>query len=701
MFVLHVALQGCLRGRAVDYGLTADTGGHIRYLLDLLAASEADPAIARLVVATRAFDGAYGPDYARPRERVSAKTEILRLPTPEPGYLPKEELWHQVPAFTEALIAWIEAQPRPPDFLHAHYADAGAVAAGIRERLGIPFLFTAHSLGRVKRQLCSGATAQDGIEHRIAAEERALSHAALVIASSRDEAEVQYAGYAAYDPGRIRVIAPGSDVSRFAGAARSEAVERAIDRFLREPEKPPLLALARPVSRKNLPMLVQAYGESPALQARANLVIVAGNRSDIRALEPEPAANLQEILLLIDRYDLYGRVALPKRHDPAEVPAIYAYARARRGLFVNPALNEPFGLTLLEAAAAGLPVLATDSGGPNDILERCGNGELVNPQQPLAIAEAALRMLEDPALWDRYAAAGRGAASAYDWRRHAADYHRLLARLRPGGREERSEATSGPAQDPDHLLVCDIDDTLIGSCDGVRAFTDWLRTRPGMAFAVATGRSLHSALSVLEREGVPAPRVVIASVGSEIYHLAEDGVTYRADRAWRARIEAGWEPERIRRLLSGEPRLRPQAPLEQRRYKLSYLCDGGRDLPERLRERLDRAGLACALVQSHGRYLDVLPEGVSKGTAVERVRQALGLDPGRVLVAGDSGNDVEMLRMARQAIIVANYRDDLGSRPELRHGFVARESYARGVIEGVDHFLRPGRPRPAAAPARP
>lgn len=56
MFVLHVALQGCLRGRAVDYGLTADTGGHIRYLLDLLAASEADPAIARLVVATRAFE---------------------------------------------------------------------------------------------------------------------------------------------------------------------------------------------------------------------------------------------------------------------------------------------------------------------------------------------------------------------------------------------------------------------------------------------------------------------------------------------------------------------------------------------------------------------------------------------------------------------------------------------------------------------
>lgn len=693
MFVLHIALQGCLRGREVDYGLTADTGGHIRYLLDLLAASEADPAVARLAVATRAFDSAHGPDYARPHERVSAKTEILRLRTPEPGYLPKEELWHQVPAFTEALVAWIEAQPRRPDFLHAHYADAGAVAAGVRDRLGIPFLFTAHSLGRVKRRLCTDPAALAGMEQRIAAEERALAGAGLVIASSRDEAEVQYAGYAAYDPGRIRVVPPGSDVSRFAEAACSDAVERSIARFLREPDKPVLLALARPVARKNLPMLVQAYGESPALQERANLVIFAGCRSDIAALEPEPAANLQEILLLIDRYDLYGRVALPKSHRPEEVPAIYAHARARRGLFVNPALNEPFGLTLLEAAAAGLPLVATDSGGPNDIIERCGNGELVNPQQPRAIAETALRILDDPALWDRYAAAGRSAATAYDWHRHAAAYHRLLARLRA----EQGEAP--PA--PDHLLVCDIDGTLLGSQDGVRAFAAWHRAQRGMAFGVATGRSLHSALGVLEREGAPPPRVVIASVGSEIYHLDDRGVTYRADTAWRERIGEGWEPERIRQVLAEEPRLRPQAPLEQRRFKLSYLSDGGDDLPDRLRRRLERAGLRCSLVQSHGRYLDVLPDGVSKGTAVEHVRRGLGLDRGRVLVAGDSGNDVEMLRMAAQAIIVANYRDGLGSRPELRHGFVAKQSYARGVIEGADHFLRPKRLGPAGATAQP
>jgi sucrose-phosphate synthase len=59
-----------------------------------------------------------------------------------------------------------------------------------------------------------------------------------------------------------------------------------------------------------------------------------------------------------------------------------------------------------------------------------------------------------------------------------------------------------------------------------------------------------------------------------------------------------------------------------------------------------------------------------------------------VFVAGDSGNDVEMLRAQAQAIIVANYSDDLASNAALQHSYVARTAYARGIIEGVGHFRR-------------
>ena len=678
MFVLHVALQGCLRGGGVAFGLTADTGGHIRYLLDLVAASSQDAGIARIVVATRLFDGIHGPDYAVPEERISDKVELVRLASASPAYRSKEEMHAEVASFARNLVAWIARQPRAPDMIHAHYADAASVAARVEDELGIPFVFTAHSLGRVKASLLgAGAADTPDLVHRIAAEEEALVRASLVVASSRDEAEVQYAGYAAYDPGRIRVLPPGSDLARFTAAQPLARVDATIDRFLHEPEKPALLALARPVARKNLAALVRAYGESPALQARANLVLMAGMREDIDALDGDMPATLREILVLIDRYDLYGRVAYPKTHDPEDVPAIYAYARARGGVFVNPALNEPFGLTLLEASAAGLPLVATDSGGPNDIVETCGNGLLVDPRAPDAIAAACLRILSEPALYADCVAGGARAAAAYDWDQHAARYHALLGALL---------APQPPLAAPRQMLVCDIDNTLVGCAAALGIFRRWRSRQAGLAFGVATGRSFHSAMAILEQQMSPRPQVMITSVGSEIYHLDPNGVTYTADLAWRAAVSADWDRAGVHAVLAGLDGLVPQGPLEQRGHKLSYFGDAA--AARAVRARLALAGQRATVIHSHGRYLDVLPAAASKGTAVAHVRALYALPERAVFVAGDSGNDVEMLRAGAQAIIVANYSDDLASHAALQHSYVARASHARGIIEGVGHFRR-------------
>lgn len=677
MFVLHVALQGCLRGSDVVYGLTADTGGHIRYLLDLVGASARDEAVTRIVMATRLFHGAPGPDYAVPEERIADKVGLVRLASASPGYRSKEEMHGEVESYAENLVAWIGRQPHPPDIVHAHYAEAAAVAAIVEERLGIPFVFTAHSLGRVKAAMLGEAAIRPELTRRIATEEAALARASLVVASSRDEAEVQYGSYASYDPGRVRVLPPGSDLARFAASRPHPRVDATINRFLREPDKPPLLALARPVARKNLAALVQAYGESPELQEHANLVIVAGTRDDIDALDGDMAATLRDLLVLIDRYDLYGRVAYPKTHRPDDVPAIYAYARERGGLFVNPALNEPFGLTLLEASAAGLPLVATDSGGPNDIVETCGNGLLVDPRAPASIAAACLHILTDDAFRAACVVGGARAAAAYDWDRHAARYHALLAALL---------ARTPPLRSRRQLLICDIDNTLVGCESALATFRRWRSRQTGLAFGVATGRSFHSAMAVLEQQESPRPQVMITSVGSEIYHLDANGVTYTADAAWRAAVSDGWDREGIDTALGRLDGLVPQGPLEQRGHKLSFFGDA--ETAQRVRERLSLAGLTANVIHSHGRYLDVLPATASKGSAVDHVRGLYGLPERAVFVAGDSGNDVEMLRDRAQAIIVANYSDGLASHAALAHSYVARASHARGIIEGVLHFRR-------------
>ena len=157
------------------------------------------------------------------------------------------------------------------------------------------------------------------LERRIATEEHALSHADLIVASSRDEAEVQYASYDGYEPGRIRIVVPGSDLKRFANARATPAVEQMLARFLTSPEKPAILTIARPVRKKNLPALVEAYGRSPMLREAANLVLVAGCRDELSALDAETAGEMRAILDLIDRYDLYGHVAYPKRHETPDI----------------------------------------------------------------------------------------------------------------------------------------------------------------------------------------------------------------------------------------------------------------------------------------------------------------------------------------------------------------------------------------------
>jgi len=212
VFVLHIALQGCLRATDVEYGITADTGGHIRYLLDLVAASGRNPAIDRMEIVTRAFHHvAYAECYAEPVETIDGTTRIVRLLSASDAYLVKEDLWTEHDSLVEALVAHIATLDRVPDVMHAHYADAGLIAARVSARTGIPYVFTAHSLGRVKLAAFDRDCAETaGLDRRIAIEEEAIAGAAAIIASSRDEAEVQYADYAAYDPGRIRVFAPAA-----------------------------------------------------------------------------------------------------------------------------------------------------------------------------------------------------------------------------------------------------------------------------------------------------------------------------------------------------------------------------------------------------------------------------------------------------------------------------------------------------------
>ncbi|KAJ0025109.1 hypothetical protein Pint_07216 [Pistacia integerrima] len=361
-------------------------------------------------------------------------------------------------------------KPTWPYVIHGHYADAGEVAAHVSGALNVPMVLTGHSLGRNKFEqlLKQGRLPKDinatyKIMRRIEAEEMGLDAAEMVVTSTRQEIEEQWGLYDGFDiklerklrvrrqrgvscfgryMPRMAVIPPGMD---FSYVTTQDSLEGDADlksllssdrnnkrhlppiwseimRFFTNPHKPTILALSRPDPKKNVTTLLKAFGECQPLRELANMTLILGNRDDIEEMSNSSSAVLTTVLKLIDKYDLYGQVAYPKHHKQSEVPEIYRLAAKTKGVFINPALVEPFGLTLIEAAAYGLPIVATKNGGPVDIVKALNNGLLVDPHDQKAIADALLKLVADKNMWSDCRKNGLKNIHRFSWTEHCRNY---------------------------------------------------------------------------------------------------------------------------------------------------------------------------------------------------------------------------------------------------------------------------------------
>ena len=324
LYILLISVHGLIRGHNLELGRDADTGGQTKYVVELAKSLARQVAVERIDLVTRLIvDEAVSIDYKAPVEQLSANSRIVRIKAGPEEYIPKEQLWPHMDSFADNLCIWLSEQPRLPDVIHTHYADAGYVGVRLANHTGLPLVHTGHSLGRDKysRLLAVGMGIEQieeryHMQARISAEEDILSCAELVITSTRNEIESQYELYDYYTPEKMAVIPPGINLEQFhpviqGQPAISQAFQSKLSLFLRDPAKPMILALSRPDERKNIVSLLEAFGQNKSLQKLANLVIVAGNRDDIRELNDGVQSVLTELLWVIDVYELYGLVALP------------------------------------------------------------------------------------------------------------------------------------------------------------------------------------------------------------------------------------------------------------------------------------------------------------------------------------------------------------------------------------------------------
>lgn len=260
-----------------------------------------------------------------------------------------------------------------PQVVHAHEPFVPSASLFAARWGGAPVVATFHAYADRSPLLAAAAPALRRVWDRLAVRV-AVSEAARRFVSRRFR-------------GEVRVIPNGVDVDLFRGADPAQL-----------PEGERVLFVNRLDPRKGFSVMVEAFRALGETHPDA-LLVVAGDGTERAAVTELPRALRERVVMLGD---------VPHPH----LPAYYAACE----VFVAPAVGrESFGIVLVEAMAAGLPVVASDIPGYREVVRRDEDGLLVPPRDPAALAAAVGRLLDDRGLAGRLAAAGAARAARFSW----------------------------------------------------------------------------------------------------------------------------------------------------------------------------------------------------------------------------------------------------------------------------------------------
>lgn len=462
-----------------------DTGGQVVYILDQVRALEKEmrerlssqgvSVEPRILIATRLIPDAGGTTCGQRLERVAGcrSTHILRIPFRKesgevlPRWISRFQLWPYLARFARELEheAPSELGGRP-DLVIGNYSDGGLVATLLSKRLGVTQCHVAHALEKTKYFFSAMHWRELEPEYHFSCQYTAdlitMNAADFIITSTfqeiagTEEAVGQYESYQSFTmPGLFRVlngidvfdpkfniVSPGADADvyfPYSDSARrltslapriealvlgEEPLPSARGRLV-EKDKPIIFSMARLDRVKNVTGLVEWYARSEPLRRIANLLVVGGSIDAGTSTDHEERAQIERMHALIDEYGLGDCVRwLGMRLERNLVGELYRWIADRHGLFVQPALFEAFGLTVVEAMASGLPTFATRHGGPSEIIQNGRSGFHIDPnagdQAAAQIADFLDRCARDPARWERISREALARVAArYTWTSYA------------------------------------------------------------------------------------------------------------------------------------------------------------------------------------------------------------------------------------------------------------------------------------------
>ncbi len=461
-----------------------DTGGQVVYILDQVRALATEmkrrmaeqglDIVPRILVVTRLIPEAGSTTCNQRTERIlgTRGAMILRVPFRRPSgeivphWISRFRVWPYLERFAlEVEREMITELGRHPDLIIGNYSDGNLVASLIAHRLGVTHCTIAHALEKTK-YLYSALNWRNfekdyHFSCQFSADLIAMNTADFIITSTYQEiagtedGEGQYESYSAFSmPGLFRVtngidvfdpkfnvVSPGADASvyfpytrtkrRFASLAPEieRMIQGDLDGYCRgrlaDGSRPLIFVMSRLDRIKNVTGFLEWYGGCRRLRELANVLVIAGHVDAERSHDDEERSEISRMHALMDHFQLDGEVRwVGKRLDKPFAGELYRTVADRRGVFVQPALFEAFGLTVIEAMATGLPTFATCYGGPREIIIDGRNGFHINPEHGAEAAEriAAFleRSLEQPEYWKRLSdEAVKRVKERYNWELYA------------------------------------------------------------------------------------------------------------------------------------------------------------------------------------------------------------------------------------------------------------------------------------------
>ena len=471
-------------GQANVLGLP-DTGGQVVYILDQVRALEKEmrkrlheqglEIEPQILVVTRLIPEA--PQGTTCDQRVedivgTKNARILRVPfryeqgEVVPHWISRFEIWPYLERFTEDVAKELIAElGGRPDLIVGNYSDGNLVASILSHNLGVTQCNIAHALEKTKYLYSDlywkDNDAQYHFSSQFTADLIAMNAADFIITSTyqeiagTSESLGQYENYCAftmpdlyrvvngidiYDP-KFNIVSPGADAEVYFPYSETErrltGLHKEIEAMvfagsddnsrgkLLDKKKPLLFTMARLDHIKNITGLVEWYGKSQRLRDAANLLVIAGYIDANKSDDQEERNQIARMHQLFDEHGLDGQVRwLGLRLDKKMSGELYRYVADRKGAFVQPALFEAFGLTVIEAMTSGLPTFATWYGGPLEIITDGISGYHIDPNHGEKSADIIAKFFEkcqrDPEVWrDISTAAIERVKARYTWELYA------------------------------------------------------------------------------------------------------------------------------------------------------------------------------------------------------------------------------------------------------------------------------------------